>query len=101
MDGYEAEPLLTDDEYSNMLDRGQQIAQLAGSPEFALWVDRANKDRFSRQLKVIQGGCKSYEEYLSDVAWLQGVAFALEGIPVAVDAEIAEYRLRLEEQKAE
>ena len=99
MDGYEAEPLLTDDEYSNMLDRGQQIAELGGSAAFQLWVDRANKDRWARQLKVIGGGCKSYEEYVGDCKWLEGVAFALEGIPEIVNAEIMEYRLKLEEQK--
>lgn len=99
MSDYEAEALLSDDEYSDMLDRGQQITALQDARGFQLWVDRANRDRFSRQIKLISGGCKSYDEYVADVAWLQGVAFALEGVPKFVNAEIMEYKAKLDEQR--
>lgn len=86
---------LTEEEFSDLLDRGQQIAETVATPGWALLVDRVNATRAQKQ-RALVNGVPSWETYQSEVAWLQGAEFVLT-VSETLNMEIAEYRIALAE----
>jgi hypothetical protein len=87
---------VTDDELRDLAERTHQLVQLAKSPGWALFVDRASIE-IARHQRLILGGRLDEAAYRRETGWLEG-AQALLAVPEKAQSEYAAALLRAEEE---
>jgi len=72
---------LTDDDYRALVEQAHQVSELTRHPGWAVLLDYL---RFSegalakRQVQVLQGGARSFDDYQNRIGWIQGVQYAID-----------------------
>lgn len=78
---------MTEEELGDLRERTALIEDMASRPGWEMLRDRALVALYQRQQRLISGRIGSYEDYLKEVAWMDGVSFVL-GLPEQARGEL-------------
>lgn len=78
---------LDGDELRNLQERVEQIEQMTATYGWPLMLDRARHTIGMRSLRVIQGKCETYEEYVHECAFIEGMEY-FASLPERINLEL-------------
>jgi hypothetical protein len=92
---------MNDDELRELQDRVDVIVSMAESAGWAYLVDAARATLLTKQMRIVQGKCDSFEEYKTDCAFGDGMEYLLR-LPTRLQASLDdELALRAETVEGE
>lgn len=78
---------MDEQELRDLQERVALVKEMAAHPGWRMLQDRALHTLLIKQTYIIQGKCKSYEEYLKEVAFTDGVEYLMK-LPDRLDLEL-------------
>lgn len=79
---------MTEEELRDLQERVALVKELTSHPGWELLLDASRHALLKVQVRVIQGKCETYEEYVKECSFGDGVEYMM-GLPARLESQLA------------